>query len=248
MYGFIYKITCLKNNKLYIGQTTKTIEWRFEKHLYDAEKSKNPRLHFQRAIKKYGKDAFKIEKIDEAKNQNELNEKEKYWIKFYNSIENGYNTAEGGEGGNTYKGRTQEEMELTKKKISEANKGRNNGNSNQLKCFSIKTKEEHFFETLGDCLNFLGIKNKSIVMDRANKKINSYWHHEWMFAYENEEYGEYIDKPDYDSSCRKGKKVILKKNNEIKEFNSLNKAREFLGIKQRPIDGSIINGYKVQFS
>ena len=100
MYGFIYKITCLKNNKLYIGQTTKTIEWRFEKHLYDAEKSKNPRLHFQRAIKKYGKDAFKIEKIDEAKNQNELNEKEKYWIKFYNSIENGYNTDEGGEGKN----------------------------------------------------------------------------------------------------------------------------------------------------
>lgn len=247
MYGFIYKITCLKNNKLYIGQTTKTIEWRFEKHLYDAEKSKNPRLHFQRAIKKYGKDAFKIEKIDEAKNQNELNEKEKYWIKFYNSIENGYNTAEGGEGGNTYKGRTQEEMELTKKKISEANKGRNNGNSNQLKCFSIKTKEEHFFETLSDCLNFLGIKNKSIVMDRANKKINSYWHHEWMFAYENEEYGEYFDKPDFDRSLLHGTKVMLSKDDEKLNFNSLTKAGKFLGIKERLINGSIINGYKVQF-
>lgn len=233
---------------MYIGQTTKTIEQRLKRHLDNAENSKSPKIKFQRAIKKYGRDAFKIEKIDEADSQNELNEKERQWIKFYGSIENGYNIAEGGEGGFTYKGRTKSQMEETKKKISAANKGRNNGMSNQLKCFSIKTKEEHFFETLNDCLCFLGIKNKSIVMNRANKKINSYWHHEWMFAYENEEYGEYVDKPDYDPSCRKGKKVVLKKNNEIKEFNSLNKAREFLGVKQRPINDSIINGYEVQFS
>ena len=84
-------------------------------------------------------------------------------------------------------------------------------------------------------------------MDRANKKINSYWHHEWMFAYENEEYGEYFDKPDFDKSLRRGIKVMLSKDNEKLNFNSLTKAGKFLGIKERLINGSIINGYKVQF-
>lgn len=247
MFGVIYKITCSETGKVYIGQTIRSIESRFERHLHEAEESKNPKIHFQRAIKKYGRDAFKIEKIDEAENQEELNKKEKYWIKAYNSIEDGYNTAEGGEGGNTYKGRTLEEMKITRKKISKALSGRKNGNSNQLKCFSIKTGEEHFFETLDDCLKFLGIRNHYTVMCRANKEVNTYWRHEWMFAYENEDYGEYIDVPDYDASCRKGRKVFLENEKESLVFNSMAKASNFLKIgKKSLVDGSIINGYKVR--
>ena len=37
---FIYKITCLKNNKIYIGQTTKTIEERFAQHKNAAIKTR----------------------------------------------------------------------------------------------------------------------------------------------------------------------------------------------------------------
>ena len=47
---------------------------------------------FYRAIKKYGKDNFKIEAIDSAETQAELDQKEIYYINFYNSVKEGYNS------------------------------------------------------------------------------------------------------------------------------------------------------------
>ena len=42
MYGYIYKISTTKSNKVYIGLTTKTVEKRFAQHLKNStEKSKN---------------------------------------------------------------------------------------------------------------------------------------------------------------------------------------------------------------
>jgi len=49
----------------------------------------------KRAIHKYGKENFIIEEIEKC-NQELLNEREKYWISFYNSYENGYNSTLGG--------------------------------------------------------------------------------------------------------------------------------------------------------
>lgn len=193
VFGIIYKITCNINGKVYIGQTIRPLEQRFKRHIDEALAAENPRIKFQRAIKKYGKENFTVEKIDECFSQDELNEKEKFWIKFYNSIECGYNTAEGSRGGNTYAGISEEQLLEIKQKIGRANKGRNNGNSNQLKAFSVKTNKEYFFETLGECLDFLGIKNKGIVMNRAHKTINTLWRHEWKFAFENDDYGVFID-------------------------------------------------------
>ena len=58
---WIYKITNIQNNKVYIGQT----------------------------IRKYGKDSFVVKQIDTAKTQDELNKKEQYWIRYYNSVKEG---------------------------------------------------------------------------------------------------------------------------------------------------------------
>lgn len=251
MKGIIYKITCTKTNKVYIGQTIRTMESRFERHLKDAEKSKNPKIHFQRAIKKYGRDFFKIEKIDEAETQQELNEKEKYWIKFYNSVVNGYNTAEGGEGGNTYLGRNKKEMTETAHKISMALTGLNNGMSKQLKCKSVITGEEHHFSTQVEILKFFHIKNKKIIMDRANNLIKSLWRHEWLFAFEDNNFiNDYYD--DVDScSRRRGTKVILSKDNIKKEFSSKLLAMNFLGYSMRQsgalLNNAIINGWHISF-
>lgn len=243
----IYKITNSVNDKVYIGQTIRTLESRFARHIDDAIKNPHTLNKFHRAINKYGKDKFSIELIDEANTQAELNKKEQYWIKKYNSIENGYNTAEGGEGGNTYKGRSVEQMNITKAKISKANLGRNNGMSNQVKAKNVKTDKEYFFDTLGACLKFLGVANKGIVMSRVKGKCNTLWRNEWMFAYEDEEYAEFHEFH-YDPSCRNGTKVILKKNNKSYTFNSKNKACKFLNINKMPmIDGMVINGYSIEF-
>lgn len=245
----IYKITCLVNNKVYIGQAVnKSIEKRFERHVKTslnlADEFSN-KCHLYRAIRKYGPENFIVEQIDSADSQAELNQKEIYWIQKFDSILSGYNCAAGGEGGNTYAGKTAEEMSVIKTKIGLANSGRNNGQSKQIKCKSALTGEEYYFETLTACLKFFKIKNKGVIMDRVNNKINTLWRHEWQFAFEDAEYNEFKDVY-YDPSCRNGQKVKLIKDDEILNFNSMHKAAEFLNVSRHAIiNESIIKGYKV---
>lgn len=88
----IYKITNLLNNKMYIGQSN-NIQRRFSEHCYKGVKS---RIVLDSAIKKYGKDNFSFEVLEECSKEL-LNERETYWIEFYNSVETGYNLSYGGD-------------------------------------------------------------------------------------------------------------------------------------------------------
>jgi hypothetical protein len=97
MYGIIYKVTNKENNKVYIGQTIQTLSERKSKHYYKAKQENDYNTHFINALRKYSEKSFNWEIIDEAENQEDLDKKEKYWIHFYNSIEQGYNTKDGGE-------------------------------------------------------------------------------------------------------------------------------------------------------
>lgn len=87
----IYKITNKENKKCYIGQSN-DCERRFKEH---QTKGKSSRIPVDIAIQKYGKDAFTYEIIEKCPIE-ELNQKEQYWIKYYNSIKGGYNCSEGG--------------------------------------------------------------------------------------------------------------------------------------------------------
>lgn len=87
----IYKITKKENGKCYIGQSN-DCERRFKEH---QTKGVSSRIPVDIAIQKYGKDAFTYEIIETCSIE-ELNQKEQYWIKYYNSIEEGYNCSEGG--------------------------------------------------------------------------------------------------------------------------------------------------------
>lgn len=93
----IYKATNIFNGKIYIGQTTQKMSDRKTDHKLKAIKH-NSQNYFHRAIRKYGIDNFNWEIIDTAKDRDELNEKEKYWIEYYNSINYniGYNSKTGG--------------------------------------------------------------------------------------------------------------------------------------------------------
>lgn len=93
--GYIYKIINIINNKVYIGQTKQSIEQRFCQHKSHARNNRNNHK-LGNAIRKYGDENFIIEKIEEC-NYNDLNDRERYWIKKYNSIENGYNSTLGGQ-------------------------------------------------------------------------------------------------------------------------------------------------------
>lgn len=93
----IYMATNKRNNKKYIGLTTKTLEERMSTHKNDARRGNT---YFNRAIRKYGVEGFTWEVLDTASDLNELQEKEVYYIEKYGTFDNkekGYNTASGGQ-------------------------------------------------------------------------------------------------------------------------------------------------------
>lgn len=93
----IYKITNQINGKCYIGQSI-NIKQRWKAHRTRAFNSDEIDKPFYRAIRKYGLQNFNFEVIEECKKE-ELNEREKYWIAYYNSNDKnfGYNLTIGGD-------------------------------------------------------------------------------------------------------------------------------------------------------
>lgn len=88
----IYKIENKINNKLYIGQTKNSLEFRIREHLKVCSL-------IGRALRKYKLESFVMSIIDSAEDRVTLHEKEKYWIKTLNTKHpNGYNLTIGGEG------------------------------------------------------------------------------------------------------------------------------------------------------
>ena len=98
MRGFIYKITNTINGKSYIGQTIQNVKERFYQHCATKCSKAVSDMAIHRAIKKYGKSNFTVEVIEEIDSAN-LNDRERYWIKYYNSYNNGYNSTKGGQDG-----------------------------------------------------------------------------------------------------------------------------------------------------
>lgn len=87
---YIYKITNIENNKIYIGLTNDWERRKREhfngcktKYYIDQEISKNPSL-------------FTFEVIDQCESRVEIEQKEIYWIEYYNSYREGYNKTSGG--------------------------------------------------------------------------------------------------------------------------------------------------------
>ena len=185
---WIYKITNIQNDKVYIGQTIRPVEQRFHRHINDALNN-ILNTHFARAIRKYGKDSFIIKTIDTARTQDELNQKEQYWIRYYDSVNNGYNETDAISkcGGNTYKSKTDEEMSIIKNKIRQTKLGANNPMARKVKRINIKTNEVDIFDTVIACAKACGINNgKTSINTRLNGQVKSPYKNTWIFEYYEE--------------------------------------------------------------
>lgn len=185
---WIYKITNIQNNKVYIGQTIRPIKDRFNRHMNDALHNIID-THFARAIRKYGKENFTIEEIDSANTQEELNQKERYWIQYYNSVKDGYNETDAISkcGGNTYQSKTEKEMEVIKNKISEGKLGAKNPMARKIKRINILTNESDIFDTIISCAKACGIQNgKTSITTRLNGQVKSPYKKQWLFEYYDE--------------------------------------------------------------
>ena len=114
----IYCIENIVNGKRYIGQSV-DIEKRWVEHKKLLKQGKHTNQHLQNSWNKYGMDVFEFI-IIEVCESNVLNEKEIYWIDYYNTFRDGYNLTIGGDGGNTiakYSDEEYEEYRAKKRKI-----------------------------------------------------------------------------------------------------------------------------------
>ena len=96
--GIIYCIHNLSTGKKYIGQTVEKMQRRVTRHFRTINETK-----ISRAIQKYSKYDFVYGIVEEVEDRNLLDEREQYWIKFYNTVENGFNIKEGGKCARGYK-------------------------------------------------------------------------------------------------------------------------------------------------
>lgn len=183
----VYKITNRINGKIYIGQTTKSLQRRWTKHCIAA---KTDNIPFHKALMKYGFENFTVEQIDVASNADELNQKEIYWIKYFNSvIPNGYNVCKGGKGVSGFKASNETIKKLrnshlgkrpseeTRRKMSEAAKGVNHWGTKKVIC--IETGE------CFDCIKFAADKyniSKSNIVQvcKGNRETTGGFH--WKYA------------------------------------------------------------------
>lgn len=88
----IYKITNKINHKVYIGQSQNIFK-RWDEHRYSRNCDERP---LYRAFRKYGLENFIFEIIEICAIE-ELNEKEIFWIQYYDSYNKGYNLTPGGD-------------------------------------------------------------------------------------------------------------------------------------------------------
>lgn len=115
IYQYINKI----NNKSYIGQSI-NIQKRYREHKNAAfnpnNKDYDQTIH--RAIRKYGLENFDFVILEECSPE-ELDQKEVYWIAYYDTYHNGYNETEGGDESHIHLGKPVELYDLEGNYVTE---------------------------------------------------------------------------------------------------------------------------------
>ena len=153
MYGYVYITTNKINGKIYIGQHAVP---KYEKYLGSGKLIKE-------AISKYGFENFENEVIEWCNTEEELNNREKYWIKYYKSLGNCYNMKIRGSSGKHSK--------ESKKRMSEIKKGEKNAAYGKPKSKETKRK-------LSESVK--GYKHTDEAKEKMSKKVT--------IIYKNKEY------------------------------------------------------------
>ena len=126
--AIIYSIES-PSGKKYIGQTKQRLSKRISQHFVSA-KNANLTRPLYNAIRKYAREDFKIEILEECPN-NLLDERESYWIQYYNTMIGGYNLTTGGETAKECSKETKEKMSFAKKGKPSPHKGKSRNYSEE---------------------------------------------------------------------------------------------------------------------
>lgn len=200
--GYIYKITNLIDNKIYIGKSTRCSKWYLE-HYYGSG------IIIKQAIQKYGKQNFKKEILEfiNFEDETELDLKECYYIGLYHSTDYniGYNRSIGGEGA---AGKILSEE--TKLRISQSNKNKPKSAQHILNMrisqfsrnytvFEEDGTEYYYFGLIDDLCKNYGITNKDELRFYSKRDI----------FYKSIKIKEFFDKTLYLQTLSKTAKIYL---------------------------------------
>lgn len=246
---YIYKITNIINNKIYIGQSK-----------YDNPKYLGSGNYIRKAVKKYGFSNFKKEIIQECIDLKHSNEREKYWISILDSKNSdiGYNIADGGAsfimnddiknrikktltgkyiGDNSFRKGIQHD-EVTKQKISESNKGR------------IKSKDTRKKMSISATGRKLNESTRKKLSDSHKGKVLSFLHKEKISeGLKGKVLLESTKKKIKESNVNKIQKIalfVIAENITTKEilyFNSCSSAAKNFCTYRQKIKNNLINGW-----
>lgn len=165
----VYLITNKLNNKKYVGQviSSKGYLKRYSEHIYESlHTSTNPlrenhsKTCLHKAIKKYGVKNFEIKLIEDNIDENDIDNRESYWISYYNSFikDGGYNMTTGGQGIHNYKF-----DEKTLENISQ-----------KVKSYWRDLKENHRDDYDKWCQHLSDINKDKVVSEETREKLSEY--------------------------------------------------------------------------
>lgn len=170
-YGIIYCAYNKINQKRYIGQTIQLLCERRAAHY-----SKDKDIYFHRALHKYRIEDWEWTEIDIAYSKEELDEKEKYWIQFYNTLnpDKGYNILPGGSSCRPTQAQIRYARNCFTERYSKENKSTHQ--MRNIKC--IETQQ--IFKSAAEASRLMHIHHGHIT-EAANGKLNTAggYHWEW---------------------------------------------------------------------
>lgn len=153
-YGFIYITTNKINGVKYIGQKSyQTKDWK--NYLGSG-------IYLKRAIKKYGSKNFERKIIENCFSKKELDEREIYWIDYYNAVNSNqfYNIAKGGDGGNAMAGFSEDRKNEYKNLLSSLRKNKiNQGKDNPMAKQVICLNNMKIFDTTIEAAKYASTKD-----------------------------------------------------------------------------------------
>lgn len=97
----VYRIVCFTTGKCYVGQAV-NYKKRKQTHLTPLRGGYHKNQHLQRAFNLYGEKSFYFEALEKDIPQDQVNDREIFWIDHFDSLNNGYNKVPGGNSYNNY--------------------------------------------------------------------------------------------------------------------------------------------------
>jgi hypothetical protein len=233
-YGIIYKIENTITNEIYIGQTTVQegfngryrckgtgIERVYKFHNSRKNRGLDYNQHLLGSIEKYGFDTFVVDEVfDTALTFDELNDKEAFYVKQFNSYYKGYNQTFGGDS----------------KVGHEMPHGKDRKDSMRVCQISLDGKLIKIWDSFGDIQRELGI-SKGSISNVCTGRTKTAGNFVWVYETDYDSNKDYSRTPKIWDNGLGTKPILLldENNNIIKEFLSGTIAAMELGISSKEV-------------